>query len=185
MRGDGLWSWKRKIEMSFINPEPTRLGLVCLARLTFEADLAAQWYQQAQAMIRTLDGVQLVAVSKLVIESDDADAAIAELRAANVDALVVLSGTFALGGLAMRLAQAFADTPLLLWAWLNRSYRGVVNTRGALVRALLGAGLAALLAFLIMQLPVNPLILSLAAMGLGLLVALPFIWQELKLLIHL
>jgi L-fucose isomerase-like protein len=103
--------------MSFINPEPTRLGLVCLARLTFEADLAAQWYQQAQATLRTLDGVQLVAVSKLVIEPDDADAAIAELRAANVDALVVLSGTFALGGLAMRLAQAFADTPLLLWAW--------------------------------------------------------------------
>ncbi len=42
---------------SFINPEPTRLGLVCLARLTFEADLAAQWYVKAQAMVRGLDGV--------------------------------------------------------------------------------------------------------------------------------
>ena len=103
--------------MSFINPEPTRLGLVCLARLTFEADLAAQWYTQAQAMIRALGGVQLCAVEKLVIEPDDADTAIAELRAANIDALVILSGTFALGGLAQRLAQSFPNLPLLLWAW--------------------------------------------------------------------
>jgi L-fucose isomerase-like protein len=102
---------------SFINPEPTRLGLVCLARLTFEADLAAQWYVKAQAMVRGLDGVQLVAIEKLVIEQSDAEAAMAELKAANVDALVILSGTFALGGLAQRLAQSFAHIPLLLWAW--------------------------------------------------------------------
>jgi len=103
--------------MSFINPEPTRLGLVCLARLTFEADLAAQWYVQVQERLRSLEGVQLVAVENLVMESPDADAAIAQLRAANIDALVILSGTFALGGLAQRLAQSFAHIPLLLWAW--------------------------------------------------------------------
>ena len=103
--------------MSFIHPEPTRLGLVCLARLTFEADLASQWYIQAQEVARGLDGVQLCALEKQVIEQADADKAIAELRAANIDALVVLSGTFALGGLAQRLAQAFPNVPLLLWAW--------------------------------------------------------------------
>jgi len=103
--------------MSFINPEPTRLGLVCLARLTFEADLAAQWYVEARQVLGALDGVQLCAIEKLVIEQSDADAAIAELKAANIDALVILSGTFALGGLAQRLAQSFAHTPLLLWAW--------------------------------------------------------------------
>jgi hypothetical protein len=69
--------------MSFLSPEPTRLGLVCLARLTFDADLAARWYAQAQAMLGALDGVQLCAVEKLVIEPGDAAAAIAELRAAN------------------------------------------------------------------------------------------------------
>ncbi len=103
--------------MSFINPEPTRVGLVCLARLTFEADLAAQWYVKAQEMVRGLDGIQLCAVEKQVIEQTDADAAMAELRAANIDALVILSGTFALGGLAQRLAQSFPNLPLLLWAW--------------------------------------------------------------------
>src|SRR5512136_516592 len=103
--------------MSFIHPETTRLGLVCLTRLTFEADLAAQWYAKGQEMMRELDGIQLCAVEKQVIEQTDADAAIAELRAANIDALVILSGTFALGGLAQRLAQSFPSLPLLLWAW--------------------------------------------------------------------
>jgi L-fucose isomerase-like protein len=103
--------------MSFINPEPTRLGLVCLARLTFEADLAAQWYVEAQEMVRGLDGVQLCAIEKQVIEQTDADAAVTELHVANIDALVILSGTFALGGLAQRLAQSFPNLPILLWAW--------------------------------------------------------------------
>ncbi len=103
--------------MSFINPSPTRLGLVCLARLTFEAPLAEQWYAQTRATMSQLDGVELCAIEKLVIEAPDADAAIAALRAKQIDALVIISGTFALGGLAMRLAQEFASLPLMLWAW--------------------------------------------------------------------
>ncbi|MBI5303252.1 MAG: hypothetical protein HY868_14050 [Chloroflexi bacterium] len=103
--------------MTFLNPPPTRLGVVCLARLTFEAPLAEQWYVQTRANLGQLDGVELCAMEKLVIEAPDADAAIAELRVKNIDALVIISGTFALGGLAMQLAQAFANIPLMLWAW--------------------------------------------------------------------
>src|SRR5512141_119363 len=103
--------------MSFLSPSPTRLGIVCLARLTFDADLAAQWYVEAQAALREIDGIELCAVERLVVEAPDAGAAAAELRAKGIDALVILSGTFALGGLAMQLAQEFSTIPLLLWAW--------------------------------------------------------------------
>lgn len=103
--------------MTFLSSPPTRLGLVCLARLTFEASLAEQWYAQAHAMLGKIDGVELCAIEKLVIETSDADEAIVQLRAKNIDALVILSGTFALGGLAMQLGQAFANIPLMLWAW--------------------------------------------------------------------
>ncbi len=103
--------------MSFLEFSSTRLGLVCLARLTFEASLAEQWYAQVRARLSELDGVELCAIEKLVIEKPNADAAIDALRARNIDALVIISGTFALGGLAMQFAQAFAHIPLLLWAW--------------------------------------------------------------------
>jgi putative peptidoglycan lipid II flippase len=96
-----------------------------------------------------------------------------------------LAKILAAPGIALANSLAFTGEALLLWAWLNRSYPGIVKTRGALGRALLAAALAALLAFLVVQLPFNPLVLSLVAMALGALVALPFIWQELKLLIHL
>ena len=103
--------------MTFLDSPPTRLGLVCLARLTFEAPLAEHWYAQTRFQFRQLAGLGLCAIDKLVIETPDADAAIAELRDKNIDALVILSGTFALGGLAMQFAQAFPHLPLLLWAW--------------------------------------------------------------------
>jgi putative peptidoglycan lipid II flippase len=96
-----------------------------------------------------------------------------------------LAKILAAPGIALANSLAFTGEALLLWAWLNRSYPGIVKTRGALGRALLAAALAALVAFLVVQLPFNPLLLSLLAMALGALVALPFIWQELKLLIHL
>ena len=102
--------------MTFLSPSPTRLGLVCLARLTFEADLASQWHRQAQAAFSALDGIELCAFAPLVVEPQQAEDAIAELRAQHIDALIILNGTFALGGLAVQLASAF-DAPILLWAW--------------------------------------------------------------------
>jgi putative peptidoglycan lipid II flippase len=88
-------------------------------------------------------------------------------------------------GIALANSLAFTGEALLLWFWLNRSYPGVIRTRGALGRALLAAVLGALLAFLVSLLPFSPLLLSLAGMALGALVTLPFIWPELKILIHL
>jgi len=102
--------------MTFLSPTPARLGVVCLARLTFEADLAAAWYKQALSALGALDGVEIAAVETLVIEQPDAAAAVADLQSRRIDALVLVSGTFALGGLAQQFASAF-DLPIMLWAW--------------------------------------------------------------------
>lgn len=103
--------------MSFLNPSPTRVGLVCLARQTFDVDFAAQWYARAQTVIGSLNDVKLHVLEKQVIEPVDAEAAIEDLESSEIDALIIVSGTFALGGLSIRLAQAFDEKPIMLWAW--------------------------------------------------------------------
>ena len=94
----------------------SKLGVVCLGRLTFDHELAVQWYAQTRAKLAQLHGVEITAIEPLVIELPDADAAIAQLQAANIDALLLINGTFALGGLAMSLGKAL-NVPMLLWAW--------------------------------------------------------------------
>jgi L-fucose isomerase-like protein len=106
--------------MTFLSPSPTKLGVVCLARTTFEHELALQWYQQAQTALRELDRslaeIEIYFVEKLVVEPADAQVAVEKMREVPVDALVVVNGTFALGGLAQTIATLL-DLPILLWAW--------------------------------------------------------------------
>jgi L-fucose isomerase-like protein len=94
----------------------TKLGVVCLARTTFEHELAAKWYGEVQSALAQLHGVTIVAVKPLAIEQIDADVAVAKLHPANIDALLLINGTFALGGLAMSLGKALG-VPIMLWAW--------------------------------------------------------------------
>lgn len=93
-----------------------KLGVVCLGRLTFDHELAVQWYAKTRARLSEMSGVSVMAIESLVIEQPDADAAIATLQTANVDALLIINGTFALGGLAMSLGKAL-NVPIMLWAW--------------------------------------------------------------------
>lgn len=93
-----------------------KLGVLCLARTTFDYTVAEAWFAQVCAQLAET-GVQVLSHLALVIEPPDADAAIATLRAGAPDALLLINGTFALGGLAVQIAQAFPNLPLQLWAW--------------------------------------------------------------------
>lgn len=88
-------------------------------------------------------------------------------------------------GIAMANSAAFTLQSLLLWYLLNRRYPGVITIQRTLLRAIISAAAAAIVVFLVMQLPFSNLILSMAALVLGGVIALPFIWQEIKLLIRL
>jgi putative peptidoglycan lipid II flippase len=94
----------------------------------------------------------------------------------------------ALGVVGLALADTLAFTAqafLLLWL-LNRRYTGVLDVRDALPRILAGAGLAALLAWGLMTfLPLPLLLRTLGGLAAGSLLALPFIWKEVKILVRL
>jgi putative peptidoglycan lipid II flippase len=98
----------------------------------------------------------------------------------------LLSASMGVAGLALADTLAFTGQAILLLVLLNRRVAGVLNIGGTLLRAVLGAAAGALVATLVYNfLPLPAILLALGALAAGGLVALPFIWPELKLLIKL
>lgn len=100
------------------------LGVVCLTRNTFDYEEAARMYQKTLCQLAELDAVDVCAVAEPVMEVPQAEAAAAQLSGRRLDGLVVLSGTFHLGHLALTLYNHFPTTPLLLWAYNELPYNG-------------------------------------------------------------
>ncbi|HSF81049.1 MAG TPA: murein biosynthesis integral membrane protein MurJ [Anaerolineales bacterium] len=106
--------------------------------------------------------------------------------ALNAGAYVVFAISFSslLGatGIALANSLAFTGEALLLLYLLNRRLPSVVSVRSTLLRALAGSLGAGGLVLLVMQLPLPGLLSPLAALAAGGLLALPFIWPEIRLL---
>ncbi|MBN2548757.1 MAG: hypothetical protein JXB15_06355, partial [Anaerolineales bacterium] len=79
----------------------------------------------------------------------------------------------------------FTGEALLLLFLLARRVPGVLQVRATLLRVFLASAGAALLSFLLLQLPFSSIILALGALALGALLVAPFIWPEVKLLLKL
>ena len=107
---------------------------------------------------------------------------------------VVLGQRLGAPGIGLANALAFTGEAILLWILLNQRYSGILQAGGTLVRALLAAACGGAVVFLVMRLSAeylasSGLILQVGAagiaMGLGALVALPFVWREVRLLVRL
>lgn len=100
-----------------------RLGLVCLARETFDFKAAEGLYENIRKDVAHIEAVDWEAIPGLVISVDEAKAAAARLAAARIDALVIISGTFHLGHLTLELRKA-TRVPILLWGLDELPYNG-------------------------------------------------------------
>lgn len=100
-----------------------RLGIVCLARETFDYKAAESIYATIQTDVAKLESVDWEIIPGLVISVDEAKAAANRLSSAHIDALVCISGTFHLGHLVMELNKA-CKVPLLLWGLDELPYNG-------------------------------------------------------------
>lgn len=100
-----------------------RLGVVCLARNTFDFAAAAELYSGILEGLSKLENVTVCAVKQLVMEVSDAEKAADELYGNKVDGVAVISGTFHLGHLALEIKKR-VDKPLLLWGLPELPYNG-------------------------------------------------------------
>ena len=102
---------------------PIKVGVVCLARHTFDSQAAADLYRAVRDRLAKLEATRFEFVLELVVEVDQARAAAERLAASDLDGLICISGTFHLGHLVLELAKG-VDKPLLLWAWNELPYDG-------------------------------------------------------------
>ncbi len=97
--------------------------MVCLARKTFDYEKALATYKAQKKALRAMEEVEWVFIDGLTIEIEDAQQAANRLSASGLDALVIISGTFHLGHLALLLARKI-NRPVLLWAFSEPPYDG-------------------------------------------------------------
>jgi L-fucose isomerase-like protein len=102
---------------------PVAIGVVCLARKTYDWQTAGEIYQRVKTELRNIEAVDWVFAEDLVIEAEEARSAAETLAGKNIDGLVCISGTFHLGHLVLELEKVLRK-PLLLWAWDELPYNG-------------------------------------------------------------
>jgi L-fucose isomerase-like protein len=100
-----------------------RLGVMCLARKTFDFTAAEGLYREILLKLEKLEEVDIAAVQGLVIEPEEARAGALQLAGADIDGLVIISGTFHLGHLALE-AEKILHKPILLWGLPELPYNG-------------------------------------------------------------
>jgi putative peptidoglycan lipid II flippase len=97
-----------------------------------------------------------------------------------------LSKVMGHAGIALANTLSFTTEAIILLYLLQRRFPGILQAQNTLLRSLAGAGCGALVTWAgITWLPLPELFAGLAAMGAGGLVFLPWIWTEVKTLIHL
>lgn len=99
------------------------LGVLCLARTTFDYMAAADLYADIRKDLANLECVNWEIIEELVISQEDGLVASERLARANVDGVVCISGTFHLGHLVLQL-QSAVKAPILLWGLPELPYNG-------------------------------------------------------------
>lgn len=92
-----------------------KIGVVCLARKTFDYQAAAQIYEKIRADLNLIEDVEFHCAQELLFEPEEARQAAETLQRFGADALVAISGTFHLGNLLLEITKKLNHPPLLLW----------------------------------------------------------------------
>jgi len=99
------------------------IGLVCLARKTFDYLAAEEIYRKIQSELKKIDYIELHIIEELIIEVEDAHKVAHFLIEKQIDGLICISGTFALGHLILELNKII-NCPILLWGLEELPYDG-------------------------------------------------------------
>lgn len=98
-----------------MNTSDIRIGFVAIARPTFDLELAGGMAAQLYGAVESA-GYQLFGSQELVMDGRAVDARVDELKAADIDMILVAQASFADSTMISQLARAI-PAPLLMWAF--------------------------------------------------------------------
>ncbi len=99
------------------------IGVICLARKTFDYKAALEIYKNIITDLGNIENVNWEVIPELLIEITDAQTASHLLASKEIDALICISGTFALGHLILEFNKVLKK-PILLWGLNELPYDG-------------------------------------------------------------
>jgi L-fucose isomerase-like protein len=100
-----------------------KIGVVCLARKTFDYEASREIFEKIQSDLKRIENIEWEIREELLIEIEDAKKAAQEFKSKNVDGIICISGTFALGNLILELNKVL-QIPVLLWGLEELPYDG-------------------------------------------------------------
>ena len=103
--------------------EKIKIGIACLARNTYDVKAAEQLYKKTQKEVLEKKNFEWIIEKNIVIEEKEAEKSALEMKSENVEALILISGTFHLGTLALKYCQILS-VPVLLWGYPELPYDG-------------------------------------------------------------
>jgi len=103
--------------------EKIKVGVVCIARKTFDYIAAEEIFKKIQIDLKKIENIDWEINTDLLIEIQDAQATAQDLKTKNIDGLICISGTFALGHLILELNKV-VQKPILLWGLEELPYDG-------------------------------------------------------------
>ncbi|MBD3185952.1 fucose isomerase [Candidatus Bathyarchaeota archaeon] len=106
-----------------MSKQQVSIGVACLARKTFDYRAASSLYGNIQKDLACIDAVDFTFIDDLVIDLEDAISAAKIFSGASLDGVILISGTFHLGHLALTINAALRK-PILLWALEELPYDG-------------------------------------------------------------
>jgi len=104
--------------------EKINLGIVAFVRNTYDAQKGQEIYKQSLLDLEnTLDNVNLFGWQNVIEYPYELEEVLNSFKEHNVDGVVLLSATFHLGQLALKIAKNI-NKPFLIWALPEPSYHG-------------------------------------------------------------
>jgi len=98
-----------------LDREKLKVGYAPLSQNNFDTKLAQEILEKSVKMLETLDNIQLVLPSGLIISESDAQQAVVKFKNEDIDLLLIQNCTFSFGGLSLTLTEDL-DVPLVIWA---------------------------------------------------------------------